>query len=382
MNFQRLPGMAIALALLFPPVPADGQFSATVNVGLDDPTRQLIENFVPQKLQDAAIATLKEALPLLKTNFDAYLLEVNNTVEKQILNGQCAATGLSDEFRDQITKIFKYTPGPIEEFRAQEAKALTRLRLWSGPQTYSEVYVDLYYKAAVAYCRMNIAPAPHAREIENHYRQLAFMWWRTAKSSCSSPNDCAKTVRTDTQRLIDTSDKRDVEFVQAAQKLGKVSSPSYLYEAEKQLVGEFDPEPYNDNLEQLLGVQDQVLLAKARREYMAAQLVEQAQKSLADVDTRIANAQRILKPLPDICAQVLTPAQIQRAQPEAAAADAIFAEIGKELSDAITLDAANQTKNIEQIRRDDLTPKQAAVTAIKTAQPYTNHIAGCTIKLS
>jgi hypothetical protein len=202
------------------------------------------------------------------------------------------------------------------------------------------------------------------KDAENKYRGLNFMWFRI-KDTCKSASDWVKKQRKVTKHLIDNSDRRDVLIVRAPEKLATVSQPT-----DPGVFTSFDPKPFEHALAQLLGIQDEVSLAKTRRESMAAGLVAQARTNLTNIDLRIANAQKILQPRPTFpCSHYVNQAMIQQARPEADAADTIFSDIEHQLSDATILDA-NQGRYAEQIRREELPSRHASVEGIKNAKPY------------
>src|ERR1700676_1992654 len=101
------PWLALLMICITVLRPANGQFTLKTDstVGLDEQTRAMISNF-PKEVREQTYQLLGQALPLLKTNIDAYLAEVNHSVETQILNVQCAATGLAAEFKEQFKGIF------------------------------------------------------------------------------------------------------------------------------------------------------------------------------------------------------------------------------------------------------------------------------------
>jgi hypothetical protein len=131
----------------------------------------------------------------------------------------------------------------------------------------------------------------------------------------------------------------------------------------------------------MLGIQDEVLLSQTRRELLAANLLAQARADLSNVDQRISNARQILQPRPTFpCSHFVNQTQVDQAQPEAVAADGLLAQIDRELSEAIQLDATNLAKDAEEMRRKDLLLRRTSVDAIKSAKPsLTGPDPGCSI---
>jgi hypothetical protein len=101
------------------------QFSVDVNtysqVGLDEPTRNLINNFMPKEVKEQTLDLLYKALPLLKENFDEYLKEIDELMARQVTNAQCGAVGFTQEFMAQFKTLSTDTE-PMSSFREYEAK--------------------------------------------------------------------------------------------------------------------------------------------------------------------------------------------------------------------------------------------------------------------
>jgi hypothetical protein len=361
--------------------PANGQFTLKTDstVGLDEQTRAMISNF-PKDVREQTYLLLGQALPLLKTNIDAYLKEVNNSVEMQILNVQCAATGLAAEFKEQFKGIFTNPRGPIAQFRIDEAKALSALKHSTPPDRYADAYGDLYHESAVMFCQMHISGASeNAIALEDQYRRLDFMWMRL-KGHCSDADDCLEKVREDTKKLLDSSDARDVQLVKATERLTNVPNPypgffNYWFSS-------FDQKPYESSLTQLFDIQTAVTVARTRREYMAAEQMDAVQKDIADIDAIIGTAQRTLQPRRMFpCSHYVGQDMVNVAVAQVATSDAEFSSIDRELAKATELDTVNQVVNVNKIKAD-LASRHTAVDAIKTTKPYqTGPDPGCSIKM-
>jgi hypothetical protein len=228
MTFQRCVVSLITFALFFPSMPAAGQgipVHVDATVGLDEPTRELISK-LPQNIHDQLIASLNDALPILQKSVDGYLAKVNDILDHQINHAQCSVTGVMAEANRRLKNLPAIRDkGPLELLDVYENSELGRIRQSSAAAFYARVYGDVFYEASVTYCEMEFSGAAvNTRQDENKYRQLNYMWLRLS-GSCNNAGDCVKKQREVTQHLIDISDKRDVQFTGATQKLAMVPKP-------------------------------------------------------------------------------------------------------------------------------------------------------------
>jgi hypothetical protein len=378
-SFRRSLTVLVVFTLLLPLTPADGRqlsIKTESTVGLDEATRALIDHY-PKNIHDQILDLIAQALPLIKGDVDHYITEVNDSVQKQLMNTQCAATGLAAEFKDQFKAIFTNPKGPLAQFAEDEARAIRRRGKDSSPRNYADIYGDLFHESAVMYCQMQISGASeNAIGYENQYRRLNSIWLPLV-GRCDNASACVQTVFKDTQNVIQAGDKRDVQLVNATEKLSKIAQPHVSW-----LTWGFDPTPYEDTLEKLFKIQREVSVAKVRREYMAADLVAEAKNKLSNMSDEIGKGETDLKPVNQFpCLSVLTPAKVADAQTHAAGAEAMYREINDSLSLAATLDAANQTKAAENIKAE-LNPKGEEIKTIKAASPFSRQIPGCGVHMN
>jgi hypothetical protein len=260
-------------------------------VGLDGPTRELISKF-PKEVHDQIIAALTEALPMLDKSVNAYLDKVNEILDHQINHAQCAMTGVVAEVTQRITIFSKDRKGPLLSFDDFKKTQLAKLYESTIPTLYSRVYGDVAHEAIVTYCEMEIlGQSQDAVQDSNHYRELNNLWFRI-KDSCSRPRDCVTKQFAVTKEAVKQNDPRDVQVADAANRLTKVQKPSSSW------FSSFSPEPYNNALAQLVGIQDAIYVAKFKREHDALLLFTKSKDQLAEIDARISTAQRILTPGP------------------------------------------------------------------------------------
>lgn len=367
MTVRRYIALLLAFTILFSVSPAAGQFSVNVDatVGLDGPTRALIEG-LPQALHDQIIKSLQDALPLLDQSVQKYVAQVNQILDTQINHAQCAATGVVAEIDRRIHLPGARTKGPIEIFDTDTKGELDRLGRYDDATFYGKVYGDIFYDATVTLCEMEIANG-NANVVpdENMYRKLNVLWLRLS-GTCSSPRNCvAKQVQV-TRDLIKGSDQRDVASVGAAARLDAVTNslPENPWPWQS-----FSPKPYEETLTKLLGIQDETNLAKVARKGRASALIADARQSLDAVDARITTAQTILTPKPTFpCSHYVDDGMVSAAHAQADAMTVLIAQVNKDLKDALELDA-NQKSSAEQIQHD-LQPRLDAYSGIRSAHKY------------
>jgi hypothetical protein len=156
--------------------------------------------------------------------------------------------------------------------------------------------------------------------------------------------------------MVDTSDKRDVQFVDAAKQLSavpQVTAPG--------MFASFDPKPYESALAQLLTIQDELSLAKVRR------VMGEAQGRLPDIDAEIAKAKVSTNARVWLFPQHHA-GQVNDAKSHADAAGAVVKEIDKSLSQNLT-DSETHKGEVTQGMKAELDSRRAQIDDINKSQP-------------
>lgn len=372
--FRRNLIAIIVITLLVPSQSSNAQFSVTTNstVGLDEPTIGMVNGF-PQVVKDQILDLLTKALPMIKTNIDAYIKEANESVEKQILNGQCAAYGTAADFRTEFQKIFKDPGGPVKQFREDEARALRRLKESSSPQHFADVYADLHHEAAVVYCQMQISSADQiAVPIENQYRRQQFIWLSLV-NQCNDANDCVKKVRQRTETIVKGSEERDVTLVGASNKLANVPDPDKTVH----FYSSFDAMPFNTALTQLFDIQMEITAAKTRRALLASEKIELMKSNLTVMESEIAQSMTLTAPVHSgICQEGISDAMISQANAHANKAVALQKDSSALLEEAEKLSmVAALPSGLEYRQRTS--SMFSDVTAVRNAKAFVRMIPDC-----
>jgi hypothetical protein len=361
----------------FSPVTAFGQFSVDGTIGLDQPTRDLISE-LPKETREEIIKTLQGALPLLDKSVDSYLAAVSDIVDHQIDHAQCAATGIIAEIDRRMKLPGTRTKLPLEIFSNDEKSQLARIKKSSNANFYARLYGDILFDATVTYCEMKISPAAQqARKDEDKYRPLAAAWDRI-QDQCGDAVNCVMKLHAATQYIVAKSDPRDIQSVHASEAFAKVLVPDT-----PSLLQSFDPAPFNAAIVQMIAIQNEIMLASTARQARAASLMSLVQQQLNEVDTKISDAQTILKPrTAPICLIGVFQAQIDQAQPQIIAVKNFLDEIDSELSNSVIIDSANQAAAAKKIRDNDLSSRNKTYEALKSTKPYSNQTPGCTVHMN
>jgi hypothetical protein len=372
--FRRSLITIIVITFLVQAQPSKAQFSLTTNstVGLDEPTIRMV-NGLPQEVKDQILDLMTKALPMIKADIDAYIKEANESVEKQILNVQCAAYGIAADYRTEFQKIFIDPGGPVAQFRKDEATALKRLKESSPPQSFADVYADLHHEAAVMYCQMHISTADQiAVQIENQYRRQQFIWLSLV-NQCNDANGCMKTLRQRIKTLVNNSEERDVKLVGASSKLAKVPDPDktvHFYTS-------FDAMPFNAALTQLFDIQTEITAAKARRALMASEKTELMKSKLTEMEAEIAQALNLSNPVHSgICQEGISDAMIAQANAHANQAVALQNDASALLEEAerLSMVAALPSETEYRQRTSNIFSN---VTAVRNAKAFVRMIPDC-----
>jgi hypothetical protein len=372
--FRRSLITIIVITFLVPAQSSNAQFSVTTNstVGLDEPTIRMV-NGLPQDVKDQILDLMTKALPMIKTDIDAYIKEANESVEKQILNVQCAAYGIAADYRTEFEKIFIDPGGPVAQFRKDEAKALKRLKESSPPQTFADVYADLHHEAAVMYCQMHISTADQiAVQIENQYRHQQFIWLSLV-NQCNDANDCVKKVRQRIKTLVNDSEERDVKLVGASSKLANVPDPDKTVH----FYASFDAMPFNAALTQLFDIQMELTAAKTRRTLLASDKIELMKSYLTGMETEITQAITLTTPVHSgICQEGISDAMISQANEHANRAVALQNAAKAALTEAEAL-----TEVLGIPAREEYMQRTGSmfsdVTAVRDAKAFVRQIPDC-----
>jgi hypothetical protein len=354
------------LELFIVPILAVGQVSVDVHAtaGLDEATRRLLERY-PKEVHDQVLAIIQDAMPVLQENVDKFLDKVNVKAERLIVDIKCASIGvLSASARANPLDIpFSTPPSAIKELRQIAAREIGHLSRYSGPHDYYDTYSDLSNKAGTIYCEeLNISDPSDAAESRVQYEQLGIMWRRLVPY-CKNARNCVKMQHESAQKLVKHSDERDLQSSQARETLAKVSYPT-----DPSIFESFNPAPYENTLGQLLNIQDGLVWYQARREYMAAKLVGDAKKQLSSIDDEIRTGLALIQPIQWFaCTHIVDWLGAQKAVQGGNRAEATSVEIDKMLSQAVALDAVNQTKNADNLRAE-LSQKHTDIETLKSAK--------------
>jgi hypothetical protein len=357
MNKSRLTSLVLILALIFPGSAAAQGIPVSVTVGLDGSTRDLLDR-LPKEIHDQIIASLQDAMPIIDKSVVSYLAKINEILDHQINHAQCSLTGVVAEVDRRIKLPLTRQKGPLELFDEFEKSELGRVKQSTTAASYAKIYGDIFYDATVTYCEMQISGSViSVIEPENKYRKLTFMWFRL-KDSCGTAIDCLQKQRAITKTFLENNDKRDVQSVDATNRLSAVPQP-----AAPGFFSSFDPAPFESALSQLLAIQDQVSLAKLMR------VLSEAQARLPEADAEIASAKVALQPIPEFgCWHNITQQQVDTAKSHANGAGRVLNEIDKSLSDHLTAAETHQGEETQSIR-SALDSRRSQVDDINKAQP-------------
>jgi hypothetical protein len=347
------------IALTVPPCPVfagilDSTFNVEAQVGLDEPTRKLIQGF-PKEIRDQVLSVLTTALPLIKKDVNEYIDKINSLLTEQIANVQCAGGGLAKGVMDQLARTIGVSPQPIENLQGDWSKTVQNFKISSKPGEYANRYADFTYRAALTRCQMQISPvAVRAREFEDKgFRR--FTVWARLDSRCADSKDCFAKLYDETKHFLSISDRRDVLAGHGQERFAKLVEPKPpLY----QYVWGFDPVPFEDALTELFAIGDRVQLAKAgrelkEREAKAQVLIGRASAEIDQAKAEMVVAFRVVSEVRPFFSNgevmVSEPKMIADANAHADSAVQHLNQANKDLDEALKLDP-NVAASAAQIR--------------------------------
>jgi hypothetical protein len=261
-----------------------------VTHGFDKPTRDLIAR-MPEKFREETVKLLKEALPLVDSSVLKYLERVNEIVDTQIDHAACAmsatAANVGTMFKHAIVGGRPQIVASIEE----DWDVLGRsFKSNTTPKQYMTRYADFLVNATVTSCQ--VATTPEARELVDRVRRAArrrWSLWARLEGVCNTAASCLANHITGTTQLVESSDARDLNAVDA-----KVRLASLTPVPQASLFSSFTPNAYEERLSALLAISDAVTLARLARESVAGQSLEKAKISIQQNEKLLADASRSL----------------------------------------------------------------------------------------
>jgi hypothetical protein len=201
-------------------------------------------------------------------------------------------------------------------------------------------------------------------ERRTRYEQLAFIWLRLLHN-CENAKDCANFARQSTTKLKNDSDKRDVATAKAENSPDDIPVPPDPWPLES-----FKPplQRYETTLKQLFAVQDKLIWAKFKREQTAANLLEEAKTKYTAVDSDVIQGLIFANPPNGGCIPLKYAAF---SNGKGSDAETTSADTDKLLSQVLEIDAANQKKNVENLRAE-LDKKKDPIKTLKNVKQTCN----------
>lgn len=246
--------------------------SATATIGLDEPTRTLIEN-LPLELRKQVIEALKEALPLIDERVTDYLGKVNDIIDAQINHASCAALGTAQGIAHIFGASVTFSsPTPIGDLDKLWGKTTQKYGLRATPHDVVIGYGDFLARAAVTSCE--VAPAAEAREtvaLEQTNARWRWTVWKRVIKQCSSAEECTATVARQVHDALESADAQDLQQVAAKRRMQEfegspIPGPGWLTRAEDATGWDHVPLGiYEQRMSQLFRVEDDVLISRLKR---------------------------------------------------------------------------------------------------------------------
>jgi hypothetical protein len=231
----------------------------SVGVGLDDSTKQLIEE-LPAEVRKQIFGLLQDALPLIDQSVEKYLARIDEIMNKQIDNAKCAVLGSAKQIKDELGTLFIGKPTPVVDLRKDFVAIGHDFDAKSNPLDYVARYADFLQRAGVTRCQavdpdVSVAVADMQLKIRPRFRV-----WGRSKDLCANASDCVEKITLRTKTMIASANARDVKEVDAAKKLGSIQQPRA-----PRLFESFDPTGYEQGLLKLFSIEDAINIARLKR---------------------------------------------------------------------------------------------------------------------
>jgi hypothetical protein len=241
------------------------------SVGIDKPTQDFL-NKLPEELRKQIVQAMKESLHLLDESIEQYINQLDAMLARQLVNAQCAASGAVGNALGQVKQsVTGKSPLPIEELRKHESGIIHSFHFQDLPLHYLDVYGDFLYNAKVTFCTLQIEPTvlPQLQEIYEEIFKRWSVWNRVSVAGCANVSGCYVRTRSDLDAKVAASDPRDLEAVNAKQRITAVVAPT-----EPGWLGKWDPTQAELSLGELLSIGTGIDTAKAIRELKAQTIMD------------------------------------------------------------------------------------------------------------
>jgi hypothetical protein len=260
----------------------------SATAGLDQRTLSFLSEF-PVEIKNQLLDLLEKAKPLIDDSVELYLARVDEILNNQVLDLECAVIGsegkLSDDIKSAVT-FGEVKIEPTQQITNDWSTTKTSLKYSYPPGKIEQIYADFLFRATAKYCEARIEPsASHdIKDLEGEVRPRWWVWYRLT-DQCSDASHCYDWLHNKVGNHISSADPRDCKEVDASNQFLKVSKPPVPGVIERH-IQPLDAKPFEDAFTQLYLIEDGLRIAEVKREAAAAQLIDDATK-LLDAEAKV-----------------------------------------------------------------------------------------------
>ncbi|TDV08856.1 hypothetical protein DET60_102245 [Raoultella planticola] len=189
-------------------------------VGLDDRTRQFLEQYPPE-LRQQIEALLVTSLGLVDKSVYGYIDKINNVMDDKIRQLKCVRQSVVDAPADSVSSFVdmlkKSKDGPSSRVREMLETLFDDFSPTTPAYRYNDRYADLSTKIGVALCKYDSFSNAQAINLTDMLVQVtnAYRLWFNIYKTCTNAVNCLDEQNRLLNSEIKNADKRDVDKADA-----------------------------------------------------------------------------------------------------------------------------------------------------------------------
>ncbi|MER9442025.1 hypothetical protein NKI79_11485 [Mesorhizobium sp. M0340] len=266
--------------------------------GLDAPTRDLIE-LMPQIIKDQILAGIKEAKPLIDDSLAKATQGIETALRNTIDNVRCQAEGLRATTKDTVDSWFSSlnpfgSTAPTKPFDDIEKEWNSMRADISYDKKARQIAIetaDYLYHLSIVECKTKVGNKVTVTTLQAEMAQrgdASGLLWLSLANRCGTADNCLVARYEDVGKILEDSDKRDIDEAGARASYDALAKPVVLSWLNRFT---FSIDNYEPDLFKLQGVERSVKLAKFRRDERAQALIPGITKVLDDENDLLTQAE-------------------------------------------------------------------------------------------
>ncbi|MER9702506.1 hypothetical protein [Mesorhizobium sp. M0146] len=306
-------------------------FEARAVAGLDGPTRELIAT-MPEAIRIQILELIKQAKPLIDDSIAKATEGVETALRNTIDEARCQAEGLRETTKDSVDSFLSSLnpfgstdqPKTFEKLEEEWNTMRAGITYDRKARQIAIATADYLHDLSLVQCKTKIGFQPAIEGLTTQMSNrggTSGLLWVSLANLCGTADNCLVLRHEQVGKIIETSDKRDVDEANAAALYATIAKPELLRWYYRY---QFSIDDYEPDLLKLQNIERALALATFRRNERARSqldkivgLVNAAQKKVKDAKNarlhlNLGNVVRVLEMQKTTKASVLKTAKLVR----------------------------------------------------------------------